>query len=149
MRQKVLYMIVVACLLLANASDGVAKGRKKAEDPEISKLKGKIENVMQKVDAQPDWLYSRLQMYWNTHATDVFVNGEAFAKPGGERAKEPTVKYNGLRGMESQYNRPNLENIMPYDDDEQGNVTYINKATGAMEKAHPSKTGSKIGRAHV
>lgn len=47
MRQKVLYMILVACLLLANASDGVAKGRKKAEAPEITKLKGKIENVMQ------------------------------------------------------------------------------------------------------
>lgn len=106
MRQKVLYMILVACLLLANASDGVAKGRKKAEDPEISKLKGKIENVMQKVDAQPDWLYSRLQMFWNTHASDVFVNGETFAKVGEERAPEPTVKYNGTRGTASQYNRP-------------------------------------------
>ena len=53
MRQKVLYMILAACLLLANASDGFAKSRKKVEDPEITQLKGKIENVMQKVDAQP------------------------------------------------------------------------------------------------
>ena len=51
MRQKVLYMILAACLLLANASDGFAKSRKKVEDPEIPQLKGKIENVMQKVDA--------------------------------------------------------------------------------------------------
>ena len=29
MRQKVLYMILAACLLLANASDAVAKSRKK------------------------------------------------------------------------------------------------------------------------
>ena len=101
MKQKVLYMILAACLLLTNASDGLAKSRKKVEDPEISKLKGKIENVMQKVDAQPDWLYSRLQMFWKTHASDVFVNGETFAKIGGERAPEPTVKYNGTRGMES------------------------------------------------
>ena len=144
MRQKVLYMILVACLLLANASDGFAKSRKKAEDPEITKLKGKIENVMQKVDAQPDWLYSRLQMFWKTNASDVFVNGEAFAHPGGERAAEPTVKYNGTRGFESQYNRPKLEDLLPYDDDEQGNVTYINKVTGKMEKTSPAKTGCNI-----
>ena len=144
MRQKVLYMILVACLLLANASDGFAKSRKKAEDPEITNLKRKIENVMQKVDAQPDWLYSRLQMFWNTHASDVFVNGETFAKVGGERAPEPTVKYNGTRGFESQYNRPKLEDLVPYDDDEQGNVTYVNKVTGKMEKTSPAKTGCNI-----
>ena len=144
MRQKVLYMILVACLLLANASDGFAKSRKKAEDPEITNLKGKIENVMQKVDAQPDWLYSRLQMFWNTHASDVFVNGETFAKVGGERAPEPTVKYNGTRGTASQYNRPRLEDMIPFDDDELGNVTYVSKASGKMEKTSPAKTGCNI-----
>lgn len=144
MRQKVLYMILVACLLLANASDGFAKSRKKAEDPEITNLKRKIENVMQKVDAQPDWLYSRLQMFWNTHASDVFVNGETFAKVGGERAPEPTVKYNGTRGTASQYNRPRLEDMIPFDDDELGNVTYVSKASGKMEKTSPAKTGCNI-----
>ena len=144
MRQKVLYMILAACLLLANASDGFAKSRKKAEDPEITNLKGKIENVMQKVDAQPDWLYSRLQMFWNTHASDVFVNGETFAKVGGERAPEPTVKYNGTRGTASQYNRPRLEDMIPFDDDELGNVTYVSKASGKMEKTSPAKTGCNI-----
>lgn len=144
MRQKVLYMILAACLLLANASDGFAKSRKKVEDPEIPQLKGKIENVMQKVDAQPDWLYSRLQMFWNTHASDVFVNGETFAKVGGERAPEPTVKYNGTRGTASQYNRPRLEDMIPYDDDELGNVTYVSKASGKMEKTSPAKTGCNI-----
>ena len=144
MKQKVLYMILIACLLLVSSTFVSAKGKKKVENPEITKLKGKIEYVMSQVDKQPDWLYSRLQMYWKTHATDVFVNGEAFARPGGDRAAEPTVKYSGLRGMESQYNRPKLEDLVPYDDDEQGDVTYVNKATGKMEKAHPSKTGCNI-----
>ncbi len=144
MKQTILYIILVACLVIGNASSGLAKGKKKQEDPEITKLKGKIESVMSHVDAQPDWLYSRLQMYWKTHATDVFVNGERFDHPGGERAPEPTVKYAGLRGTESQYNRPKLEDIVPYDDDEQGSVTYINKASGKMEKAHPAKTGCNI-----
>lgn len=139
MKQKVLY---VAALMLLSSSFGMAK--KKVEDPEITKLKAKIENVMSQVDKQPDWLYSRLQMFWKTQASDVFVNGEAFAHPGGERAAEPTVKYNGTRGFESQYNRPKLEDLVPYDDDEQGNVTYINKVTGKMEKTSPAKTGCNI-----
>lgn len=139
MKQKVLY---VAALMLLSSSFGMAK--KKVEDPEISKLKAKIENVMIQVDKQSDWLYSRLQMFWKTNASDVFVNGEAFAHPGGERATEPTVKYNGTRGFESQYNRPKLEDLVPYDDDEQGNVTYINKVTGKMEKISPAKTGCNI-----
>ena len=139
MKQKVLY---VAALMLLSSSFGMAK--KKVEDPEITKLKAKIENVMSQVDKHPDWLYSRLQMFWKTNASDVFVNGEAFAHPGGERAAEPTVKYNGTRGLESQYNRPKLEDLVPYDDDEQGNVTYINKVTGKMEKTSPAKTGCNI-----
>lgn len=139
MKQKVLY---VAALMLLSSSFGMAK--KKVEDPEITKLKVKIENVMSQVDKQPDWLYSRLQMFWKTNASDVFVNGEAFAHPGGERAAEPTVKYNGTRGFESQYNCPKLEDLVPYDDDEQGNVTYINKVTGKMEKTSPAKTGCNI-----
>ncbi len=139
MKQKVLY---VAALMLLSSSFGMAK--KKVEDPEITKLKAKIENVMSQVDKQPDWLYSRLQMFWKTQASDVFVNGEAFAHPGGERAAEPTVKYNGTRGFESQYNRPKLADLVPYDDDEQGNVTYINKVTGKMEKTSPAKTGCNI-----
>ena len=139
MKQKVLY---VAALMLLSSSFGMAK--KKVENPEITKLKAKIENVMSQVDKQPDWLYSRLQMFWKTNASDVFVNGEAFAHPGGERAAEPTVKYNGTRSVASNYNRPKLEDLVPYDDDEQGSVTYINKATGKMEKASPAKTGCNI-----
>lgn len=139
MKNKALY---VAALFLFSSSLGMAK--KKEEDKETTRLKAKIENVMKQVDAQPDWLYSRLQMYWKTHASDVFINGESFAHPGGERATEPTVKYNGTRSTASQYNRPKLEDIIPYDDDEQGSVTYINRSSGKMEKTSPAKTGCNI-----
>ena len=139
MKHKLLYIVTLMVL-----SSSLSYAKKKVEDPEITKLKGKIEAVMTHVDAHPDWLYSRLQMYWESYATDVFVNGEKFSHPGGERALFPTVKYSGLRGVESQYNRPRLEDIVPYDDDKAGNVTYINRATGKKEKAHPSKTGVNI-----
>ena len=139
MKQKVLY---VAALMLLSSSFGMAK--KKVEDPEITKLKAKIENVMSQVDKQPDWLYSRLQMFWKTQASDVFVNGETFSHPGGAKAAGPTVKYNGSRSTASQYNRPKLEDIIPYDDDEQGSVTYISRATGKLEKTSPAKTGCNL-----
>lgn len=139
MKQKVLY---VAALMLLSSSFGMSK--KKVEDPEITKLKVKIENVMSQVDKQPDWLYSRLQMFWKTNASDVFVNGETFSHPGGAKAAGPTVKYNGSRSTASQYNRPKLEDIIPYDDDEQGSVTYISRATGKMEKTSPAKTGCNL-----
>lgn len=113
-------------------------------DAETAKLMARTEKYIKFVQAQPDWLISRLQMYWSSHATDVYIRGEAFDHPGGGRAPEPTVKFAGTRGTESQYDRPKLEDIIPYDDDAAGDVTYINKQSGKMEKANPAKTGCNI-----
>lgn len=139
MRIRKINIVLVALLLPVLCS-----AKKKEIAPEIVKLQEKIEWVMAKVDSQPDWLYSRLQMYWNSHATDVMINGETFVAPGEGRAPEPTVKYNGSRSMATLYNRPKLEDIVPYDDDKEGNVTFVSRATGKMEKTHPAKTGVNI-----
>lgn len=113
-------------------------------DTEIGKLKQRVDPILKRVEAQPDWLYSRLQMYWKTHATEAYIMGEVFDHPGGESAPYATVKFNGIRGIESKYDAPKTEDLVPYDDDEDGNVTFINKSTRKQEKAHPSKTGSNI-----
>ncbi len=136
MKTFLLSILFVCCCLCGRAQTWT-----KAE---VDKMKAQVEPYLQKVEAQPDWLFSRLQMYWSTHATDVFINGETFDHPGGGRAPVATVKYNGTRGTASSYNRPALESVVPYDDDESGNVTYINRTSGTMEKAHPSKTGCNI-----
>ncbi len=115
-----------------------------AQPDDASRLHQRVDPILQHVERQPDWLLSRLQMYWTTHASDVFVRGEAFDHPGGLRAPAPTVKYNGTRGTASLYNRPALDEVVPYDDDSLGNVTFVNRATGRMEKAHPAKTGCNI-----
>lgn len=115
-----------------------------AQDYDTDKLKKRVDVYMGKVAAQGDWLTSRLQMYWHSHATDVYVKGETFDHAGGGRAPVPTVKFNGTRSNGSTYSRPRLEDIVPYDDDEQSNVTYINKATGVKEKVSPAKTGCNI-----
>lgn len=111
---------------------------------ELANLKKKTDVYLEKVKAQPDWLLSRLAMYWTTHATDVFLNGETYGHVGGERAPLPTVKFCGTRSAFSSYALPKLEDVVPYDDDESGSVTMINKQTRVMEKTSPAKTGGLV-----
>lgn len=133
-KRTVLSLCLCMCMQLAGH----------AQDYDTDKLKKRVDVYMGKVAAQGDWLTSRLQMYWHSHATDVYVKGETFDHAGGGRAPVPTVKFNGTRSNGSTYSRPRLEDIVPYDDDEQSNVTYINKATGMKEKVSPAKTGCNI-----
>ncbi len=111
---------------------------------EYERLKAKTDVYLDKVAQQPDWLYSRLQMYWYSHATEVYVRDESFSHAGGDRAPEPTVKFSGMRNHVAPYGAPRLEDVVPYDDDEQSNVTFVNKTDGRQEKIHPSKTGGSI-----
>lgn len=108
-------------------------------------LKEKTDKYAQLVELHPDWLYSRLAMYWNSHATDVFIKGESFDHAGGGKAPVPTVRYTGTRGTFATHTRPKLEDVIPYDD-ENGNVTFRNNSltNQPMEKVHPSKTGRNI-----
>ena len=41
----------------------------------FDKLKQRTDVYVNRTDTQPDWLYSRLAMYWKSHATDVYVKG--------------------------------------------------------------------------
>lgn len=141
MKHIVLYLSLLSTLLFPLSVSGKTTAKESAD---LARWKANTERYLAKVSADSTWLFSRLQMYWNTHATDVFVNSERFDHAGGDRAPVPTVKYNGTRSTESAYNRPKLDDVIPYDNDAQSNVTYINKATGKMEKAHPSKTGCNI-----
>ena len=137
-----LVVAIASTALYAIPASAQQKAALSAE--EQGRLLKRISPYLEKVKKQPDWLYSRLQMYWTTHATDVYIYGEQFDHAGGPRADVATVKYNGTRSTASSYNRPRLEDIVPYDDDEQSQVTFISRATGKMEKAHPAKTGCNI-----
>ena len=63
-----------------------------AQDNDAYKLKKRVDVYMDKVARQGDWLTSRLQMFWHSHATDVYVSGETFDHAGGSRAPVPTVR---------------------------------------------------------
>ncbi|HJV76763.1 MAG TPA: heparinase II/III family protein, partial [Paludibacter sp.] len=92
-----------------------------------------------------DWLVSRLQMYWKTHCTDVFIKGEKFAYAGGEKAPVPTVRFTGSRATTTIFSRPKLEDIIPFMDDEKG-LLFINnsKTNKPLEWADPAETGRNI-----
>lgn len=111
----------------------------------FGKLKSKTDVYLRLTDAQPDWLLSRLAMYWKSHATEVYVKGETFAHAGGAAAPVPTVRYTGTRGTSATHSRPKLEEVVPYDDAD-GHVTFRNNTLPGypMESVHPSKTGRNI-----
>ena len=44
----------------------------------FDKLKAKADSYTRLTAAQPDWLLSRLAMYWKSHSTDGYIKGESF-----------------------------------------------------------------------
>ncbi len=97
------------------------------------------------VDRGDDWLVSRLQMNWNTHATDAYVRGDFLDHFGGDPAPVPTVKMSGARSHVTRYARPRLEDVAPYDDDPRGMLLANNALEGRpMEWAAYSQTGNII-----
>lgn len=111
----------------------------------FGKLKSKTDVYVRLTDAEPEWLLSRLAMYWKSHATEVYIKGEAFDHTGGEKAPVPTVRFTGTRGTFATHSRPKLEDVVPYDDADD-NVTFRNNTLpgSPLESVHPSRTGCNI-----
>lgn len=93
----------------------------------------------------PEWLTSRLQMYWKTHATEIYIKGEYYDHAGGAKAPAPTVMYTGARSHGTNYMRPCLEELEPYQEDPRG--MYLANGTlegNPREWVNISKTGNII-----
>jgi len=86
----------------------------------------RIDPYVEKTQQQPDWMYSRLMMYWQSKATQVYINGGVYSHADGE-APVPTVRFGSTRGVSSPVKRPKLEDIVPYMDDTKG-VFFHNTA---------------------
>ena len=61
----------------------------------------------------PAWIVSRLQMYWQSHSTKVFVKNGVYDHAEGS-APVPTVRFTGTRDANSGYFTPKLEDVKPY-----------------------------------
>lgn len=86
----------------------------------------RINPYVEKTKSQPDWLYSRLMMYWQSKATHVYINGGIYSHADGQ-APIPTVRFGSTRGVSSPFKRPKLDDIIPYMDDTKG-VFFQNTA---------------------
>jgi hypothetical protein len=103
-----------------------------------------IQNIESYVDhhkTDSTWIVSRLQMYWKTRSTDVFIKGGVYDHAEGE-APTPTVRFPGTRDNVTVYAAPKLEDIPPYMDDPKG-LYLVNRSKPGqpMEWAEISKTG--------
>ena len=94
----------------------------------------------------PEWIISRLQMYWKTKYERVYVNGMDYSHGEGE-APVPTVRFSGSRDWATDYLQPNLEDVIPYMDDERGIYLQNGARDGKpWEWAPISETGHIIER---
>lgn len=107
-------------------------------------LHQKIDPHVERHESDPKWMVSRLQMYWKTKATNVYVNGVDYSHADG-KAPVPTVRFSGSRNPTTAYGKPQLEDIVPYMDDPRG--LYLpnrSKEGQPFEWAEQSKTGTII-----
>ncbi|WNH11892.1 hypothetical protein [Thalassobellus suaedae] len=104
----------------------------------IEKTKERLHPILEKCRDNADWLRSRLQMYWKAKSTQVYINGGKYSYADGE-APVPTVKFIGGRGTPSEYNKPKLEDVKPFMDDQRG-LYLQNRTTEVWEWAAISET---------
>lgn len=107
-------------------------------------LHNKIDAHVKRHKTDPEWMVSRLQMYWKTKATNVYVNGAYYSHADGE-APVPTVRFTGARNSATNYRKPKLKDIKPYMDDPRGlYLPHKTKEGNPFEWVEQSKTGNII-----
>lgn len=85
----------------------------------IYKTEERVSRYLDHCEEDPEWLLSRLQMYWKTRSTQVYIDGGKYDHAEGE-APVPTVRFPGTRDHRTDYFTPRLEDVKPYMDDERG-----------------------------
>lgn len=109
----------------------------------IDKTKDRLSKYVSLCEKEPDWLRSRLQMYWKTKSKQVYINGGVYDHAEGE-APAPTVKFIGGRGTKTYHNRPKLEEVQPYMDDPRGLYLERKDEEGKWEWVAIPATGSIV-----
>lgn len=110
----------------------------------FEQAKKSIDQYVTRHQSDSTWIVSRLQLYWKTKSTEVFIKGGVYDHAEGE-APVPTVRFPGARDNVTIYSAPKLEDMMPYVDDPRG-VYLVNRSKPGqpLEWAEISKTGRTI-----
>jgi len=104
--------------LLVRADSGRAQLQARlARDPAAARayraLETRLQPYIERHRSDPAWIVSRLQMYWQSHSTQVFVKNGSYDHAEGH-APVPTVRFTGTRDTATQYLTPMLEDVKPY-----------------------------------
>lgn len=107
----------------------------------LSGIHKRIDEHVERHVSDKEWMVSRLQMYWKTKSTNIYINGINYSHADGE-APVPTVRFVGSRDYTTPYGKPKLEEVLPYMDDPRG--LYLpnrSKEGSPFEWVEQSKTG--------
>ena len=108
----------------------------------IERAEAELAPYLERVRTDPEWMASRLQMYWKSHATEIYNRGDSFDHAGGPAAPVATVRFPGSRNSTTVYRAPKLEDIPPFEDETKGVLVVNGSLSGhPLEWASPSKTG--------
>ena len=104
-------------LLVAAGSTSEAVRERVAHDAAaasgLAALKARVQPYVERHREDPAWIVSRLQMYWQSHATQVYIKNGFYAHATGH-APVPTVRFTGARDSVTDYLSPKLEDVKPY-----------------------------------
>ncbi|MFR9602544.1 MAG: hypothetical protein SNG02_01595 [Rikenellaceae bacterium] len=104
----------------------------------------KVDKYVEQHVTDPTWMPSRLQMHWKTKSSNIYIKGITYSHADGE-APVPTVRFAGSRDGTTPYGFPDLEDVLPYMDDERGLYMQNRSKEGKpMEWVSQSKTGTSI-----
>ena len=110
----------------------------------IAGIHEKVDKYVNRHINDSTWIVSRLQMYWNTKCTNVYINGPVYSHADG-KAPVPTVKFSGSRNSATDYGIPDLKDIKPYMDDPRGLYLPNKSIKGKpFEWVEISKTGGIV-----
>ncbi|MDR1723847.1 MAG: heparinase II/III-family protein [Tannerella sp.] len=107
-------------------------------------LKSNVDPYVERHKTDPQWIISRMQMYWDNRYERVYVKGNEYSHGTG-RAPVPTVKFAGNRDWSTDYLMPSIEDTQPYMDAKGMYLQNGKKEGKPWEWVHPSKTGRMIG----
>ena len=112
----------------------------------IESLQHHVDPYVNRHQSDPEWIISRLQMYWKTKYARVYVKGMDYSHGEGW-SPVPTVRFSGSRDWATDYLVPAIEEVLPYMDDERGLYLQNGVKEGKpWEWTPPSETGHIIER---
>lgn len=122
--------------------DSIARDQVKAGM--LASLTARVRPYVDRHKDDPAWIVSRLQMYWQSHSTQVFVKNGFYDHAAG-RAPVPTVRFTGARDHNTAYFTPRLEDVKPYMGENDQLYLQSKSAPGQpWEWVGQSKTGTII-----